>query len=142
MGGCRRALESPRTIYKGKNTAIGHARLEEVGSPPEDSPPRRWQTVEIGARAGGLVDNPPVRFRPSHSTAYGSPSDLHRPERFSWPLAPSRGLTTGRDHTCTSAASALAAATSTIPIVAAPIGEAGLSELMGDMVRPTATSRA
>ena len=42
----------------------------------------------------------------------------------------------------TPAASALAAATSTIPIVAAPIGEAGLSELMGDMVRPTATSRA
>src|SRR5215203_4637849 len=37
----------------------------------------------------------------------------------------------------TPAARALAAATSTIPIVAAPIGEAGLSELMGDMVRPT-----
>ena len=63
MGGCRRAFESPRTIHKGKNTAIGHARLEEGGSPPEDSPPSRWQTVEIGARAGGLVDNPPVRFR-------------------------------------------------------------------------------
>src|SRR5215208_5560609 len=37
----------------------------------------------------------------------------------------------------TPAARALVAATSTIPIVAAPIGEAGLSELMGDMVRPT-----
>ena len=31
---------------------------------------------------------------------------------------------------------ALAAATSTIPIVAAPIGEPGLSELVGDLVRP------
>ena len=29
MGGCRRAFKSPRTIHKGKNTAIGHARLEE-----------------------------------------------------------------------------------------------------------------
>ena len=70
MGGCRRAFESPRTIHKGKNTAIGHARLEEVGSPPEDSPPRRWQTVEIGARAGGLVDNPPVRFRPRKTLGF------------------------------------------------------------------------
>src|SRR5829696_619215 len=41
-------------------------------------------------------------------------------------------------HTWTTpAARALAAATSTIPIVAAPIGEWGLSELTGDMVRPT-----
>ena len=41
-------------------------------------------------------------------------------------------------HTWTTpAARALAAATSTIPIVAAPIGEWGLSELVGDMVRPT-----
>jgi len=41
-------------------------------------------------------------------------------------------------HTWTTpAARALAAATSTIPIVAAPIGEVGLSELVGDMVRPT-----
>ena len=41
-------------------------------------------------------------------------------------------------HTWTTpAASALAAATSTIPIVAAPIGEWTLSELVGDMVRPT-----
>jgi ABC transporter substrate binding protein len=40
-------------------------------------------------------------------------------------------------HTWTTpAARALAAATSTIPIVAAPIGEVGLSELVGDMVRP------
>src|SRR5829696_8650330 len=41
-------------------------------------------------------------------------------------------------HTYTSpAARALAAATSTIPIVVAPISEAILSELVGDMVRPT-----
>src|SRR3954452_10997302 len=41
-------------------------------------------------------------------------------------------------HTWTTpAARALAAATSTIPIVAAPIGEWALSELVGDMVRPT-----
>ena len=41
-------------------------------------------------------------------------------------------------HTWTTpVARALAAATSTIPIVAAPIGEWGLSELVGDMVRPT-----
>src|SRR5829696_3278963 len=41
-------------------------------------------------------------------------------------------------HTWTTpAARALAAGTSTIPIVAAPIGEWGLSELVGDMVRPT-----
>ena len=40
-------------------------------------------------------------------------------------------------HTwATTATRALAAATSTIPIVAAPIGEQGLSELIGDMVRP------
>src|SRR3954452_3041569 len=37
----------------------------------------------------------------------------------------------------TPAARALAAATSTIPIVAAPIGEWSLAELVGDMVRPT-----
>ena len=45
-------------------------------------------------------------------------------------------------HTCTSpAARALAAATSTIPIVAAPIGEVELGRVVGDMVRRPATSR-
>ena len=37
----------------------------------------------------------------------------------------------------TPAARALAAATSTIPIIVAPIGEWSLAELVGDMVRPT-----
>ena len=71
------------------------------------------------------------------------PWDSHRPERFPALAAELGASQPDVIHTWTTpAASALAAATSTIPIVAAPIGEAGLSELMGDMVRPTATSRA
>jgi len=62
----------------------------------------------------------------------------HRPERFP---ALAAELVAGQPdviHTWSSPpALALAAATSTIPIVAAPIGEQLLSELVGDLVRPT-----
>ena len=61
---------SPRERFIRERTQQSGMRLEEGGSPPEDSPPRRWQTVEIGARAGGLVDNPPVRFRPRKTLGF------------------------------------------------------------------------
>ena len=40
--------------------------IRERLASPEDSPPR-WR---LAARAGGLVDNPPVRFRPRKTLGF------------------------------------------------------------------------
>jgi len=86
--------------------------------------------VRVGLAELGYVDGQTVSLEARFAH--------YRPERL--PALAAELVATQPDviHTWTSGgAQALAAATSTIPIVAAPIGEAGLSELMGDMVRPT-----
>src|SRR5215207_544168 len=86
--------------------------------------------VRVGLAELGYVDGQTVSLEARFAH--------HRPERL--PAVAAELVATQPDviHTwSTPAARALAAATSTIPIVAAPIGEAGLLELMGDMVRPT-----
>src|SRR5215204_718174 len=86
--------------------------------------------VRVGLAELGYVDGQTVSLEARFAH--------HRLERL--PALAAELVTTQPDviHTWTTpAARALAAATSTIPIVAAPIGEEGLSELMGDMVRPT-----
>ena len=86
--------------------------------------------VRVGLAELGYVDGQTVSLEVRFAH--------HRPERL--PAVAAELVATQPDviHTwSTPAARALAAATSTIPIVAAPIGEVGLSELVGDMVRPT-----
>jgi putative tryptophan/tyrosine transport system substrate-binding protein len=99
-----------------------------LGAPDDvDTPADR---VRVGLAELGYVDGQTVSLEARFAH--------HRPERL--PALAAELVATQPDviHTwSTTAARALAAATSTIPIVAAPIGEAGLSELMGDMVRPT-----
>src|SRR5215217_549810 len=85
--------------------------------------------VRVGLAELGYVDGQTVSLEVRFAH--------HRPERL--PAVAAELVATQPDviHTwSTPAARALAAATSTIPIVAAPIGEVGLSELVGDLVRP------
>src|SRR5829696_6858977 len=99
-----------------------------LGAPDDvDTPADR---VRAGLAELGYVDGQTVSLEVRFAH--------HRQERL--PALAAELVATQPDviHTwSTPAARALAAATSTIPIVAAPIGEWSLAELVGDMVRPT-----
>src|SRR5215204_5149996 len=89
-----------------------------------------WVRVRAGLAELGHVDGQTVSLEARFAH--------HRLERLPALAAELVAGEPGVIHTWTSgAAHALAAATSTIPIVVAPISEAILSELVGDMVRPT-----
>src|SRR5215204_993963 len=86
--------------------------------------------VRVGLAELGYVDGQTVSLEARFAH--------HRLERL--PAVAAELVATQPDviHTWTSgAAHALAAATSTIPIIVAPINEAILSELVGEMIRPT-----
>jgi putative tryptophan/tyrosine transport system substrate-binding protein len=89
-----------------------------------------WVRVRAGLAELGHVDGQTVSLEARFAH--------HRLERLPALAAELVAGEPGVIHTWTSgAAHALAAATSTIPIVVAPINERVLSELVGDMVRPT-----
>src|SRR5215203_5803551 len=123
-----RGLSEPAAHTRSACQRPAHTPTAESGvSDDVDTPADRVRAglAELGYLEGQTVS---LEARFAH----------HRPERL--PALAAELVATQPDviHTwSTPAARALSAATSTIPIVAAPIGEWSLAELVGDMVRPT-----
>src|SRR5215203_6045012 len=138
-----------RTSWSRRSVIVGSASLLLLpGARPSAQPPRRRPKVAfLLPTAPDDVDTPADRVRAGLSElGYVDGQTVLLEARFAHyrlerlPALAAELVAARPDviHTWTTpAARALAAATSTIPIVAAPIGEWGLSELTGDMVRPT-----
>jgi putative tryptophan/tyrosine transport system substrate-binding protein len=141
-----KSLVSPltrRSIIVGSASLLllpaSHASAQPIRRQPKvglllPTAPEEVDTVSDRVRAGlaelGYVDG--------HTVSLEARFAHNRIERLPALAAELVGTQPDLIHTWTTAATrAIAAATSTIPIVAAPIAEGSLAELVGDMVRPT-----
>jgi putative tryptophan/tyrosine transport system substrate-binding protein len=138
-----------RSSWSRRSIIVGSASLLLLpGARASAQPPRRRPKVAfLQPTAPEDVDTPADRVRAGlaelgyvdgQSVSLEARFAHHRLERLPALAAELVAAQPDVIHTWTSpAAHALVAATSTIPIVAAPIGEWGLAELVSDMVRPT-----